>query len=561
MTENPPENKLPQDNSDQYNSPGPYAATTDLNDLKDQPVKKEKLGREPLSKGGIIAWLVIAVVVTGMVTLTAVARHSEETNTEATASDLFPVQQQARVHVGQKYFFGIQSSKSKDGDSDIDRDIDRDDEDQNQTDSDDENQDADEDQKEKTWSSGPAVPEALNDGTYEQRLCYVLLIRENDGPDEAATKLTELDEAATEADFELNEDQSKLRTIVGTLIKSHQDGDPDAEGTSDDDRDYLKTKLGWIGELALVPEGTRNVETRKELQADASRSMGVMMGFFGLVLLSMMGGVVLAAIFSVLFATKRLEPKFMTRGKSTNIYIETFALWIVFFFVGPQLTALAVSFAGIELGMTADMLISIGFFFGSLVVLVYPVMRGIPFKQVCDDIGWKAKGGLIDILVSPVNYIAGIPLMMIGLVCVGILTVLASMLTAAKPFGTGVAASHPIQDIIASGEWWSILYIVVMACIAAPIVEETMFRGVLYRHLRELSSNWALWGSVIFSAVFNGLIFAAIHPQGFVAIPLLTCLAINFSLVREWRDSLIAPMIMHGINNGAVTALMLLMMM
>jgi len=187
-------------------------------------------------------------------------------------------------------------------------------------------------------------------------------------------------------------------------------------------------------------------------------------------------------------------------------------------------------------------------------------MRGISFKQVCDDIGWKARDGFIDILVSPLNYIAGTPLMMVGFICVAILTLIGTMLTTAKPFGTGVAAGHPIQDIIANGQWWSIAYVILMACVAAPIVEETMFRGVLYRHLRELSGSWARWGSVIFSAVFNGLIFAAIHPQGYVAIPLLTCLAINFSLAREWRDSLIAPVIMHAINNGAVTTLMLVMM-
>ena len=147
-----------------------------------------------------------------------------------------------------------------------------------------------------------------------------------------------------------------------------------------------------------------------------------------------------------------------------------------------------------------------------------------------------------------------------GLFCVLIITVIVSLFAAEKPFGTSVAAGHPIQEVIAGGQWIGIAYVVLMACIAAPIVEETMFRGVLYRHLRELSGNWARWSSVIFSAVFNGFIFAAIHPQGFIAIPLLTALAINFSLAREWRDSLIAPIIMHGINNSAVTALMLLMM-
>lgn len=527
--------------------------------------------REPLSTGGIIAWAVIVLVMAAMIILTAISRSGEEAQTEATSSDLFPVQLQARSIVGQKSFFGGSIRAERGAGEDDDNDSEGEDKDSKDKDKDKESEDKEdieakesEEGKDNDYQSsdlsGPLVPDELNDGTYEQRLCYVLLINENNGPDEAAKKLSELDDKADQAGFEMNEDQEKLRYIVGTVIESHQQGDMDAEPLTDDERELLKTKLGWVGQLALAPEGTRNKETRKELLAEASWSMGVMITAVVLGLLTLMSGVALAALFAVLFGTRKLTPKFMTRGKSTNIYIETFALWMVVFFVGPQLVAVAIRFSGIEMSTAMDMLMGNGFFLGSLLVLIYPVMRGISFKQLREDIGWTAKEGFVDIFVSPINYIAGTPLMFCGMICVIVLTMVASLFVAEKPFGTGVAAGHPIQDVFAGGEWFGIATMIFMACIAAPIVEETMFRGVLYRHLRELSANWARWGSVIFSAVFNGLIFAAIHPQGFVAIPLLTCLAISFSLTREWRDSLIAPMIMHGINNGAVTAMMLLMM-
>lgn len=507
-------------------------------------VVSEPIIRERLSLGGKLAWLTIVIVMTAMIVLTAFSRSHEETRTEATSSDLFQIQLQARTLVGQKSFLGGSTSSNK----------------KKKDDAKDDSNNAEKDEKAKPKPSGAAIPETLNDGTYEQRLCYVLLVNENLGADEAAEKLTELDKQAGEAGFEMSEDQTRLRDITGTLIDSYQQGDMDAEPLTSDDREFLRTKLGWIGELALAPAGTRNKETRKELLSQASWSMGIMMSGMLLGLLTLMAGVALAAMFAVLFGTRRLAPKFMTRGKSMNIYVETFALWMVFFFVGPQLVAVAIELSGLEMSKTIDMAISIGFFVGSLIVLIYPIMKGISFRQLCDDIGWKAKGGIVDVFVSPINYIAGTPMMFCGLICVLILTVVSSFFLPEKPFGTGVAAGHPIQDIIANGEWFSIIYVVMMACVAAPIVEETMFRGVLYRHLRELSGGWARWGSVIFSAIFNGLIFAAIHPQGFIAIPLLTCLAINFSLAREWRDSLIAPVIMHAINNGAVTALMLLMM-
>ena len=111
-----------------------------------------------------------------------------------------------------------------------------------------------------------------------------------------------------------------------------------------------------------------------------------------------------------------------------------------------------------------------------------------------------------------------------------------------------------------TGGLTTILLVFLTACIAAPVVEETMFRGVLYRHLREWTGWRRRWISVTFSAVFNGLIFAAIHPQGIYGIPVLAILAIGFSLTREWRGSLLSPMLMHGMHNGLVTCVSLLIL-
>jgi membrane protease YdiL (CAAX protease family) len=52
------------------------------------------------------------------------------------------------------------------------------------------------------------------------------------------------------------------------------------------------------------------------------------------------------------------------------------------------------------------------------------------------------------------------------------------------------------------------------------------------------------------------VIFAAIHPQGWVAIPVLGGIAMMLAGLREWRGSLIASMTAHAINNG-VAVLML----
>jgi membrane protease YdiL (CAAX protease family) len=80
-----------------------------------------------------------------------------------------------------------------------------------------------------------------------------------------------------------------------------------------------------------------------------------------------------------------------------------------------------------------------------------------------------------------------------------------------------------------------------------------MFRGVLYRHLRDATSSVGYVGSVLASALATSFVFAAIHPQGWIAVPALMSLAMAFTLAREWRGTLLPSMIAHGINNGLLT--------
>jgi membrane protease YdiL (CAAX protease family) len=53
--------------------------------------------------------------------------------------------------------------------------------------------------------------------------------------------------------------------------------------------------------------------------------------------------------------------------------------------------------------------------------------------------------------------------------------------------------------------------------------------------------------------------FAVIHPQGFLAVPALMALAVAFTLMREWRGTVLPSMIAHGINNAVATLLLFLM--
>jgi len=111
---------------------------------------------------------------------------------------------------------------------------------------------------------------------------------------------------------------------------------------------------------------------------------------------------------------------------------------------------------------------------------------------------------------------------------------------------------HPVvQELVGTG-WWPRLQVLFLASVVAPIVEETMFRGVLYRHLREASAQGGAVVSVFFSGTFSALIFAVVHPQGLIAVPVLMGLAYGFAIAREWRGTLVPAMVAHGVSNGVI---------
>jgi membrane protease YdiL (CAAX protease family) len=117
---------------------------------------------------------------------------------------------------------------------------------------------------------------------------------------------------------------------------------------------------------------------------------------------------------------------------------------------------------------------------------------------------------------------------------------------------SGARVSSPVVQEL-RGDALHILGIYAVACIFAPIMEETMFRGALFHHLRQR------WGWAV-SAPIVALVFAMLHPQGWVAVPALGSIALVLAALREWRGSLIAPVAAHACNNFIVLTVTLMVL-
>ncbi len=109
---------------------------------------------------------------------------------------------------------------------------------------------------------------------------------------------------------------------------------------------------------------------------------------------------------------------------------------------------------------------------------------------------------------------------------------------------------HPLLPMfVAEQGLWARVAFIVAACVVVPIIEETLFRGVLYRALRR---QWSFAPAAFASAA----IFAVAHLLWIGLVPYLL-LGLLFAYLYERSGSLLAPWAAHGAFNGFNLAILL----
>ncbi len=104
-------------------------------------------------------------------------------------------------------------------------------------------------------------------------------------------------------------------------------------------------------------------------------------------------------------------------------------------------------------------------------------------------------------------------------------------------------AQTSIQVLKVSPDLGQRIYFGVLSMVVAPVIEETIFRGILYPAAKR--TGWpkaALFGTA--------LVFAAIHGNLMTFVP-LTFLAVVLTLLYETTDNLLAPILAHSFFNAA----------
>lgn len=116
-------------------------------------------------------------------------------------------------------------------------------------------------------------------------------------------------------------------------------------------------------------------------------------------------------------------------------------------------------------------------------------------------------------------------------------------------FATG-QFDNPQRDLFLDPNgfsWANFVFAFIAAAIVAPIIEELVFRGLLYQWLRD-RTNVAI--GVVASAAF----FAALHGIP-AAFPALFVVSAVWALMFEWSKSLWVPITLHFFQNAFVVSL------
>ncbi len=365
----------------------------------------------------------------------------------------------------------------------------------------------------------------LATGTPAQRVAHAILVTAISGAEKGLGELDRI-ESGPVSDL--------LVPLARNAIESSDSGDPPSSEVIAD----LEARLGWFGTLASELADPAAVD---RLAEDARTALFWVLGLVSIFVVAGLAGLVGIIVLVVLFATSG-RPFRIPVVSRHGIYAETFAIWLF----GMLVLQIA---AGLLATESTVLLASVVAFFASLSVLAWPVIRGRAWADVRTELG-LVRPRVSDLPIGVATWAMALPFLGIGVMLTLILTVVAQFLSGEAP-----QPSHPATEAAAGAGAWQIVQLFLLASVAAPIVEETFFRGVLLTHLRGATRRWNQWVSFVFAATVSSVIFAAIHPQGLVFIPPLAGLAVGFCVGRAWQGSLIPAIVAHGVSNALVMSL------
>jgi membrane protease YdiL (CAAX protease family) len=353
-----------------------------------------------------------------------------------------------------------------------------------------------------------------------------------------------------------------IQTVRALTWSDFRESPPDSLPTEADKADLAK-RHGWFARWITTRDNTaaeRDLE--RQTAADGQRIMSIIFLFGLVVLAAIAAGFVILIIGIVQLLTGKLRPAFRPTppelGQDRGLWLETFIVFLLGFLVIKGAAALLEHYLGPAPWQGPLAL----FLQWSLALFIFwPIFRGMSVQRFKGEIGWHpGRGVFAEIRAGILGYLAALPVYFcMALVIVFIMLVGQAVRAAGRAPGSPVPDELPLPDnkvldLISGAGGLALLLVASLIVIWAPLVEESIFRGALYRHLRHRFRGFL---AIPIAVLLVAAAFALVHSYILAGVIMVGTLGAVFSLLREWRGSLIAPMTAHCLHNSTILILLL----
>ncbi len=347
-------------------------------------------------------------------------------------------------------------------------------------------------------------------------------------------KFEEFEQAKKEFEAASKEQTGKSKTALQrpAILKA---GVPPVESLSEEMRIALIGRHGFFGSLALVQGPDQDESVRRELLGgyvnllefrDVLDTIEWWMGLAGLILLC----------FFIKRSMEGDQIGLLDPVAPTTVYVEMFAVFALSFGV---FTATNVLFLGDRspFALSVKMILM----WSLMLCVIWPRLRGVSWGDMLTDLGLNRGEGVVkEVCIG----IAGACTSLFLFNVIELIVNIYLYLTQGPAEARVPEVRPPGMYETAEGITWALLWMSTLGSVIwAPLLEETVFRGALQRWLRVRLS-------AVFSVLISAAIFGFIHPYSLDGLLIVAIAGLFFGIVREWRQCLIAPIVMHFIHNG-----------
>ena len=333
----------------------------------------------------------------------------------------------------------------------------------------------------------------------------------------------------------------------GQLLKQVL-GDPPVV-PSDAEMVGLRERHGFFADLAVSRGKPSTDPGRAQLESGGFQIILVAIFAGGAALLGFFGAIAGVVVMVTQVTKKNFRFAFARpSGGASTLFLEAFLLFLGGFAILHIGFPLVLSAAGVlKPGVTPpawQMAVTLLLQWSLLLTIFWPLVRGVSWEQWKQATGWHTGKGLWrEVGAAFVGYAAMLPF----LVLVMVLLAVYIMWRQAQDPGAA-PPSNPVAEMVSAAGWVELLLVFALMTVWAPVVEETFFRGMLYRHLRGRMG-------VLLATVISALWFGLMHGySGILLMPVIT-IGAGFALMREWRGSLLPVVIAHAIHNFMIGSL------